>query len=244
MTDARPRAGDRLVWLAILAFSADILIFRFTIRPLRDWADAAFGSASWGIVAHYGLRGASALLFGFAMVHFRAALPRDLGLAVQPFREDAAWFARVAGGLLVAAVLYIAVGIAASRFFGLDLRQWQFFETADHGWTGYLLYSVIAAPIVEEAVYRGLLTPALRAGYGDRGAILAGALLFYILHLVYGQPYWMVHYFIAGAILTWAFLERGRLWICIVLHAGGNLLVVADDALRDFAPELFKKLVG
>ena len=244
MTDARPWAGHRLVWLAILAFSADILIFHFTIVPLREWSKAEFGVFYWGIVAHYGLRAASALLFGLGMIHLRAVSPLDLGLAVRPFAEDLAWFVKAAAGLLVVALLYVVLGLAAVRLFGLDLRGWNYFETSEHGWGGYLLYSVVAAPVVEEAVYRGLLTPALRVGYGERGAILAGAFLFYVLHLVYDQPFWMIHYFIAGGILTWAFLARGKLWICIALHAGGNLLVVADDALRDFAPEVFKKLIG
>src|SRR5262245_12450057 len=107
MADARPRAGDRLVLLAILAFSADVLIFHFTILPLRRWSEASYGSPAWGIIAHYGLRGVSALLFGYAMVHWGAASTRDMGLAIRPMREDAWWFLKVVAGLAAVSVLYI-----------------------------------------------------------------------------------------------------------------------------------------
>ena len=239
-----PQGGDRLAGLAVAAFIADVLIYYFTIQPLGSWAQERFGDLSWGILAHYGLRAASALLFGFAFIHWRALRTEDMGLTFRSFREDAAWTLKVVAILALAALLFIGLSLAFIRLFDIDLRRWSFFETDHVGWTGYLLCSVVAAPIVEEGVYRSLLTPALRAGYGDRGAIVAGALLFYVLHLVYGQPWWMVHYLVAGAILTWAFLRRGRLWICVLLHAGGNLLVVLDDAMRDFAPGVYKALIG
>ena len=179
------------------------------------------------------------------MIHFNTVDRRDLGLGFRPFKEDAVWTLRLVSMLAVAAALYIGISLGFCRIFDIDLSGWRFFETdRDGGWTGYLVCSILAAPIVEESVYRSLLTPALKSGYGPRGAIIAGALLFYVLHLVYGQPWWMFHYFIAGLILTWAYLQRGRLWICVVLHAGGNLMVVLDDALRDFAPALFRSLIG
>jgi membrane protease YdiL (CAAX protease family) len=243
-TPTRAGSNDRLAILAVAAFSADVLIYYATIKPLGAWAEAHFGDLWWGILAHYGLRAVSALLFGFALVHWKAVPAADFGLSFRPFRDDAAWTLRLVAILAFAALLFIGLSLAFCRVFDVDLRRWSYFETDRIPWAGYLLCSVVAAPLVEEGIYRSLLTPALRAGYGDRGAILAGALLFYVLHLVYGQPWWMAHYLIAGAILTWAFLRRGRLWICVLLHAGGNLLVVLDDALRDFAPGVFRALVG
>jgi membrane protease YdiL (CAAX protease family) len=243
-TPTRARAPE-LVYLALAAFTADVLIYYFTITPLRQWADARFEAEWIGTFAHYGLRAISALLFGFAMVHWKAVEARELGLSFRPFKEDGTWTLRLVSLLTIASALYIALALAVCKALDVDLRSWRFFETdRDGGWMGYLLCSVLAAPLVEEGVYRSLLTPALKAGYGPRGAIVAGALLFYVLHLVYGQPWWMVHYFIAGLILTWAYLQRGRLWICVVLHAGGNLLVVLDDALRDFAPGVYRSLMG
>ncbi len=242
LEESRPHG--RLVAFALAAFTADVLIYYFTIGPLRAWSVARFDVHGWGILAHYGLRAASAGLFAAAMIHWRTLGPRDLGLAPGPFREDAAWTARLIAALLAVSVVLMGLGVAAIRIFDLSITGFSR-EVADPGgWTFYLLCSLVAAPLVEEFVYRSLLTPALRAGYGDRGAVVAGALLFYVLHLVYGQQWWKIHYLVAGAILTWAFLKRGRLWICVLLHAGGNLLVVLDDFLIQFAPNLFKAIVG
>ena len=238
------RPHRRLVAIAVVAFAADVLIYYFTIEPLRDWSIAQFGQPGWGILAHYGLRAVSALLFAFAMLQWREVAPRDLGLHLGPFREDAAWTLRLIASLAAVSVVLMAIGVAVIRIFKIGVAGWPLETDEPGGWSAYLLCSVVAAPLVEEFVYRSLLTPTLRAGYGDRGAIVAGALLFYVLHLVYGKPWWMAHYLVAGAILTWAFLRRGRLWICVLLHAGGNLLVVLDDAVLDFAPDVFKAIVG
>ena len=242
------RPHRRLVALAILAFTADVLIFYFTIEPLSGWSQASFGVPGWGILAHYGLRAASAALFAGLMVHWGTVSSSEFGLARGPFREDAAWTLRCVAALVVVSLLLMAVAVAVIRLFDIPLNQVIFLETkgkdAPGTWGLYLLCSVVAAPIVEEFVYRSLLTPALRSGYGDRGAILAGAMLFYVLHLVYNRQWWMAHYLVAGGILTWAYLKRGRLWICVLLHAGGNLLIVLDDALLDFAPNLFKAILG
>lgn len=232
-----------LLVLAVLAFTADVLVYYFTIRPLVEASEKAFKNEGPGILAHYALRLAFASLFACLMVRRRVATPTDFGLKLAPFREDAGWTLRLVAALAVLSVVLMGIGVAYLRIFAIDLGGWPL-ETSGMGWTNYLLCSVVAAPIVEEFVYRSLLTPALREGYGERGAIVAGALLFYVLHLVYDKPFWMVHYLVAGAILTWAYLKRGRLWICILLHAGGNLLVVLDDALLDVAPALFKAIVG
>jgi membrane protease YdiL (CAAX protease family) len=241
--EEKPPAPGLLIPLALLAFAADVLIFYFTIEPLVAWSRSRFATEAWGILAHYGLRALSAALFAGAMVHFRTLSARDLGLGLRPFREDAGWTLRLIACLAIVSLLLIAIAVLVMRLLHLDSSHLQF-ETRRLGWSGYLLCSIVAAPLVEEFVYRSLLTPALRAGYGDRGAIAAGAALFYVLHLVYAQPWWRIHYAVAGAILTWAFLKRRRLWICVVLHAGGNLLVALDDAALDLAPSLLKAVLG
>lgn len=238
-------APPRAFPLPLAAFSADVLIFTFTIKPLAEWSNDRFGDPGWGILAHYGLRAVSAALFCLWMVHWKAIAVEDLGLRAGPrFREDALWTLRCVSALALISVVLMALSVAVLRLFDIPLTQWPLEIKELGGWRSYLLAAVVAAPLVEEFVYRSLLVAPLRQGYGDRGAIVAGALLFYVLHLVYGRPWWTAHYLVAGAILTWAFLRRGRLWICVLLHAGGNLLVVLDDAVLQFMPKLFKAIVG
>ena len=247
MTDPglAPAAPPRALFLiALLAFAADVLIFYFAVTPLDGWSMRTFGSSEWGILAGYGLRCASAGIAAFAMVHFRAAAPADLGLRFRPFADDFRWTTRVVAALLALSVVLMGIAVVVLRILQPPLAGWPLELRKSGGLFPYFLTSIVAAPLVEEFVYRGLLTPALLAGYGRRGAVLAGGLLFWVLHLVYDKPWWMVHYFAAGAILTWAFLRRGRLWICVVLHAGGNLLVITDDLILKYAPDVFKALVG
>lgn len=237
-------SAPRSLPLPIAAFAADVLIYTFTIGPLVAWSRSRFGDPGWGLLAHYGLRAVSAALFATLMVQLRTLTVQDLGLTFRPIRDDAMWTLRLVAALAVISVVLMGIAVAALRIFDVPLTGWPLETHELGGWRTYLLSAVVAAPLLEEFVYRSLLTPALREGYGDRGAIVAGALLFYVLHLVYGRPWWMGHYLVAGAILTWAFLKRGRLWICVLLHAGGNLLVVLDDALLQYAPTLFKAIVG
>ena len=240
-----PAAPPRALFLiALLAFAADVLIFYFAVGPLDRWSMRAFGSSEAGILAGYALRAASAGIAAFAMLHFRAATAADLGLRFRPFAEDLRWTARTVAALLAVSVVLMGIAAVLLRVLRPDLSEWPLELTKSGGFFPYFLTSILAAPLAEEFVYRGLLTPALLSGYGRRGAVVAGGLLFWVLHLVYDKPWWMVHYFAAGAILTWAFLARGRLWICVVLHAGGNLLVVTDDLILKYAPGLFKAVVG
>ncbi|MBI4566118.1 MAG: CPBP family intramembrane metalloprotease [Planctomycetes bacterium] len=240
----RSRGLGSLESFALWAFLADTLIFYLTKQPLSDWAEIHLGHGSYGILAHYGLRAAAALLLALAMFQARAATAGDLGLSFRGFTSDLAWTLKVIALLLVVSLALMAVAVMCLRWFRIPLSGWPLEIDAMGGPLSYVLVSLLAAPLVEEFVYRSLIVPGLRLGYGDRGAMAAGAVLFYVLHLVYGYEWWKLHYLAAGAILTWAFLRRGRLWICVLLHAGGNLLVVVDDVLLKASPSLFKAIMG
>ncbi|HKS16108.1 MAG TPA: hypothetical protein VJU16_02290, partial [Planctomycetota bacterium] len=110
-----PLPQGPLISFALVAFAADVLVYYFTIEPLKNWSVAKFGSPGWGILAQYGLRALSAAIAAAAMVHWRALSPRDLGLSFSPFRRDAAWAARLAGGLVVLSLVLMAIGVAILR---------------------------------------------------------------------------------------------------------------------------------
>jgi membrane protease YdiL (CAAX protease family) len=82
------------------------------------------------------------------------------------------------------------------------------------------------------------------AAMGTRGAILVSGPLFYFLHLViYQRPWFLFHYVLAGWILAWAFVRRGRLWLPMLLHSLGNLLAALDDILVLFTPRFVRWLL-
>jgi membrane protease YdiL (CAAX protease family) len=103
---------------------------------------------------------------------------------------------------------------------------------------------LLAAPLLEELIYRALAVPALAAVAGRRGAFWLSGPLFLGLHVAYGYPVWMVHYVMAGWLLAAAFLRRGQLWVVVVLHALGNLLMLLDDLLLLLAPDFVHWLLG
>jgi membrane protease YdiL (CAAX protease family) len=236
MSDAPNLAGAGtqrwdLYSAALFAFAVDATIFFFTVKPL-------------GVTGQYFARATAAgLIATFLVVSHRAACA-DLGLALRGFGADLKWLAMVVAALLGLSIAAMAVAVGVIRIFDLPLTDWPREMRSASQIPEYLLNGVLLAPLVEEFVYRGLMVPGLSREYGRRGAVVAGALVFYTLHLVYAQPLWMVHYLVAGAILTWAFVQRGKLWICIVLHAGGNVMVLLDDALLIWAPDVFRALVG
>ena len=166
----------------------------------------------------------------------RSATRQELGLTFAGFRSDAAWTLKVIGVLLASSIVLIAAAVLVIRLgrFRVDIPD----EVSL--WP----VSILCAPLAEEFVYRTLLVPGLRAGYGPRGVVLFSALLFYALHLGYRAPWWTFHYLLAGAILAWVYLQRPRLWICVLLHAGGNVMVMADDILRRVRPGALESLLG
>ncbi len=260
MTPPDGPSPRKLLAFALLAFLADLAIYVVAIDPLVLWAEAPHHPAGStaeqlrrcrqhllpALLGQYALRAAAAAVIAAAMIHAGAVRDRaGLGLAFAGFREDARWTLRTIAWLAAGSLVLVAAAVAGLRLAGAPVDSWIFLELGATGGPGaYVLNSILAAPLVEEFVCRSLMAPGLEANYGRRGAIAAGAVVFYVLHLGYNAPWTRFHYLAAGAILTWAYLARRKLWICVLLHAGGNVLVVADDLLLRWWPEAFKAVVG
>ena len=81
----------------------------------------------------------------------------------------------------------------------------------------------VAAPVLEELIYRLALCLPLVGIVGRRWTILLSGVVFAALHFRHGNP--GPSNFIAGFILGWAYLKSGNLLIPIILHSLGNLCV-------------------
>ena len=81
---------------------------------------------------------------------------------------------------------------------------------------------VIAAPVVEEILFRGYILDAIREIHGDTVAILGSAGLFGLLHL---EPYVVGMAALGGVIYGWIRIKTGSLWPSIVSHMVWNFLV-------------------
>jgi membrane protease YdiL (CAAX protease family) len=172
-----------------------------------------------------------ALLVGSAagfLLFSRRAKPETLGLCLGAPRAGLRASALCAGG--VAVLLAAGAGLAVflkSR--GTDLlgpsRPVDFALLP-----GLLAWNLVAFPILEEVLYRGILLPPLEREVGRAGAIAISGLVFQALHLAYGIP--LPHYFLGGMILAWVFLRGRSLVFPIALHALWNLFIVGFEVSR------------
>lgn len=79
--------------------------------------------------------------------------------------------------------------------------------------------ALLAAPLFEEALYRGRLLVALRPFVGAPLAIVVASVAFALPHL---DPLRLVACFIAGLVLGHLFVLTRRTWPCVALHVGFN----------------------
>ncbi|MCL2504335.1 MAG: CPBP family glutamic-type intramembrane protease [Coriobacteriia bacterium] len=94
------------------------------------------------------------------------------------------------------------------------------------GWVGIALtviMVVIAAPVVEEVVFRGIMFGALRGRIGTWPSIVLSAVVFALCHL----SLWVaLPTFVLGVALGWLAARHRTLWPAIALHALYNGTVV------------------
>ena len=87
---------------------------------------------------------------------------------------------------------------------------------------------IVAAPIIEETVFRGCLITTLRAFYGSSARndclfAAASGLLFAYVHQL-GHPLFYPAYFLSGALLSFLYMRTGLLSSAILAHAAMNML--------------------
>lgn len=84
-------------------------------------------------------------------------------------------------------------------------------------WTFVTL--VVAAPLFEEVIFRGIILESTRLRYGVVAAWLVSSLIFGVVHM---NPAVVVNAAIMGLILGFIYLASGSLWPAIILHAFNN----------------------
>ena len=95
--------------------------------------------------------------------------------------------------------------------------------------------SAVAAPLVEEFIFRGVFMQPLRR-YGDRFAIVVTAAVFGVAH---GRPANIVFAFLSGIIIGCAVVYSRSIWVGIIIHALNNafstIFIELDSAAVGFA---------
>jgi membrane protease YdiL (CAAX protease family) len=209
-----------LFFAAQLIFSglAALLMRIFAREEGRDFARLVTVSLPAGVAASY-LLSAGAMYWLLVRRH-RLALGPALGLL--PFAGWSLWRPFMGGIVLqlLAALLLLFEPPPEDQQIVFEV----FLRGGPWSVAFFFVVAVGLAPILEEALFRGLLLPALRWKYGFARAALFVTLLFTALHGFQTGPYWpaLLGIFVCGWILAWLRERHGSLWPSIAFHAGFN----------------------
>ena len=111
-------------------------------------------------------------------------------------------------------------------------------EAADTAFSGELwmvaIMVGIAAPVVEELVFRGLIYTRLKQGMPVAAAAVITAVWFGMMH---GHPLWIAYAAFLGLIMVWIFERTKSLFASMLFHFGYNLVAVIEMALPESMPD-------
>ncbi len=93
-----------------------------------------------------------------------------------------------------------------------------------------LFTALVAAPIAEELLLRGLFFRRLWQQAGPGVAYIASAIAFAAIH---GNPEGVLVYLWLGVVFARAYQQSGRLWCAVVTHFGNNAITLAILLLGD-----------
>jgi len=107
----------------------------------------------------------------------------------------------------------------------------------------------VAAPLIEEIIFRGILLAALARRLSRWLSILLSAAIFAGIHLLDPNAIAVVPgLFLVGVALAWAAMRTGNLSLPIALHSGINLLaaisILYGNELRDWANSQLEQIEG
>lgn len=127
-------------------------------------------------------------------------------------------------GLYVALpVLVLAVAVVLSLLNFLHLPNWadSIFQKMMKNPVSALVTVAVAAPVLEEALFRGVILQGLLRTRRPWVAIGQSALLFGLVHF---NPAQTVFAFLIGILLGWLYYRTQSLSVCIAVHALNNSL--------------------
>lgn len=121
----------------------------------------------------------------------------------------------------------VAIAILALGFVTEPLSSWlpmpesikQVFEKILSGSVWAFITTVIAAPVIEEFILRGIMMRGLLRHTTPLQAILWSAFFFAVIHM---NPWQAIGAFIAGVFLGWIYWRTHSLLCCIFIHAVNN----------------------
>ena len=165
------------------------------------------------------------VLLGAIKLKRGSSIKRYLGIRWFDLRALGYWFLIIFACLLAYDGLALLLGIAIVPDFSIAI-----YESAQGSWVLWLAI-VMAAPLLEEMLFRGFLFAGIAASFpGPAGAIVTTSLLWAIIHVQYDY-FWMLNIFIIGLALGMVRYRTGSILLTFVLHAAINLAAMVATAL-------------
>ena len=166
------------------------------------------------------------------MVAFLKLLRREFDHLLDRFLHCVVTF--FSGYFLWYALAMVMTGIMTALDIGGTPPNDQYIDSmANSGFNLMLVLSVIAAPIVEEVLFRGVLFQTIRKR-SRVWAYVASLLLFGLYHtwqyaVAYREPMYLLYtlqYIPITFALTWSYERSGSLWVPMAIHATNNYLAM------------------
>ncbi len=223
---ARPRSRITLadgLAAALLFFVLQILYLFFVLKrlgiaPSGPWI--ALGFVASGVLS-------VSLILATRWKAKTVRLKDDLGLTI------ARGWKSVVGNAAVCATAAIAVGLIYLYLLG----HWPWLhriaqqslkeevDLLDAKWG--LVLAVMAAPFVEELIFRGMIFKSLRRNHGLMLSVLASALLFAVVHDALSVP----PVFVLGCAAAVALERTGSIWSAMLVHGAYNAAIALGQSL-------------
>lgn len=133
-------------------------------------------------------------------------------------------------GLLVLAIL-LPLGDFTSWITGRDIVPGfvvEAYKTArgSHTVVIFVLALVVAAPLMEELLFRGFLLPGYAASkLGPVGAVALTSIAWAAMHVQY-ELFYIVQIFILGCVFGWLRLRSGSTTLTLILHGVVNMVAI------------------
>ncbi len=121
-----------------------------------------------------------------------------------------------------------------------DLFKQIFLEIGKmNGFFAFLMI-VVAAPIFEEFIFRGVMLDGLLKKYSPVKSILISSLLFGIVHL---NPWQFITAMGMGAFIGWVYYKTHKLSLCIIIHFVNNLFAFLSMQNVSLEEEMEKSFI-
>jgi len=112
-----------------------------------------------------------------------------------------------------------------------EFFQKAFLSMANQNGILAFLMLVVAAPVLEELIFRGIMLDGLLKKYSPIKSILISSIIFGLAHL---NPWQFVAGFVIGIFAGWIYYKSRSLSLTIIIHASGNLIGYLARYFGDF----------